>query len=130
MDQASPQCIDDDSSFVAHQTDERLPAIVVHVAVMPGATLSWRIHANSTLAVRGARVWLTRVHSPYDYWLTPGAEIRLQRGERVWLSTDGREPAHVSLTSTLPVRRGLSGRWFGWLGWLTGLRTGGVSTPR
>jgi hypothetical protein len=130
MDQASPQCIDDDSSFVAYQaeqTEERLPTIVVHVAVMPGATLSWRIHANSTLTVRGARLWLTRISSPYDHWLTPGAEIRLQRGERVWLSTDGDEPARVSLTSPLPARRGLSGRWFGWLAdW----RMAGVSTPR
>ena len=36
--------------------------------------------------MHGARVWLTRVSSPYDYWLAPGDEFRLQRGERVFLN--------------------------------------------
>jgi hypothetical protein len=105
--------MDDDSSLVAHQHDERQPKIVVHFSVMPGATLTWRIEANSTLAVQGERIWLTRISSPYDHWLAPGADIRLQRGERVWLSTDGAHAARVSLASALPVRRGWIGRWVG-----------------
>ena len=125
MDQASPQCMDDDSSLAAcqHQPrqDERLTKVVVHFSVMPGATLSWRVNADSTLAVHGARVWLTRVSSPYDYWLAPGDEFRLQRGERVWLSTDGDHDARVSLSSVLPAGRGVIGRW---LGWLAGLNIG------
>jgi hypothetical protein len=130
MDQASPQCMDDDSRLGAyqhrHQQDERLPKVVVHFSVMPGATLTWRVDADSTLAVQGARVWLTRVSSPYDYWLAPGDEFRLQRGERVWLSVDGEHAARVSLTSLLPARRGMIGRW---LGQLAGSGIG-APTPR
>ncbi|WP_341318578.1 DUF2917 domain-containing protein [Paraburkholderia sp. IMGN_8] len=106
MDQASPQCMDDDSSRYAYQHDERLPKVVVHFSVMPGATLTWRVDADSALCVQDARVWLTRVSSPYDHWLQPGSEFRLQRGERVWLSTDGEIAARVSLSCALPARRG------------------------
>jgi hypothetical protein len=126
MDQASPQCMDDDSSLVPYQHDERQPKIVVHFSVMPGATLTWRVEAHSTLAVQGERIWLTRISSPYDHWLAPGAEIRLQRGERVWLSTDGFHAARISLTSTLPERRGWIARC---LGRLAGLGLGPPS-PR
>jgi hypothetical protein len=130
MDQASPQCMDDDSSLGAyrhqHQPDERLPKVVLHFFVMPGATLTWRVDADSTLAVQGARVWLTRVSSPYDHWLAPGDEFRLQRGERVWLSTDGEFAARVSLSCALAARRGLIGRWLGRLAWLSI----GAPTPR
>ncbi|CAD6532543.1 DUF2917 domain-containing protein [Paraburkholderia metrosideri] len=126
MDQASPQCMDDDSSLVAYQHDERLPKIVVHFSVMPGVTLTWCIEADSTLAVQGARIWLTRISSPYDHWLVPGAEIRLQRGERVWLSTDADQVARVSLTSQLRMRRGWPGRW---LAKLAGVGLG-APTPR
>jgi hypothetical protein len=119
MDQASPQCMDDDSSQAQYQQDERLPKVVLHFPVMPAATLTWRIEADSTLAVQGARVWLTRVSSPDDHWLAPGAEFRLQRGERVWISTDGEQAARVSLSSALPARRGIVGRWLGRLAWLS-----------
>jgi hypothetical protein len=119
MDQASPQCMDDDSSLYACQQDERLPKVVVHFSVMPGATLTWRVDADSTLAVQGARLWLTRVSSPYDHWLGPGEEFRLQRGERVWLSTDGERAARVSLTSALPAKTGAFRRWLGRLAWLS-----------
>jgi hypothetical protein len=123
MDQASPQCMDDDSSLAAYRHDERLPRVVVLFSVVPGATLTWRIDADSTLTVQGARVWLTRISSPYDYWLAPSDEIRLHRGERVWISTDGDRAARVSLSSALPARRGLIGRWLGRLAWL------GVEAP-
>ncbi|MFP3569129.1 DUF2917 domain-containing protein [Paraburkholderia sp. SIMBA_030] len=118
MDQASPQCMDDDSSRYAYQHDERLPKVVVHFFVMPGATLTWRVDADSALSVQDARVWLTRVSSPYDHWLQPGNVFRLQRGERVWLSTDGEIAARVSLTSALPARRGPVSRWLARLAWL------------
>jgi hypothetical protein len=126
MDQASPKFMDDDSSLDAYQQDERLPKVVLHFSVMPGATLTWRVEADSTLAVQGERVWLTRVSSPYDHWLAPGVEFQLQRGERVWLSTDGERAARVSFSSALPVRRGMLGRWLGWLAWLSI----GAPTPR
>lgn len=118
MDQASPQCMDDDSSLPAYHQDERLPKVVLHFSVVPGATLTWRVDADSTLSVQGARLWLTRVNSPYDHWLEPGNEFRLQRGERVWLSTDSERTARASLSCALPARRGLVGRWLGRLAWL------------
>ncbi|MFM0499911.1 DUF2917 domain-containing protein [Paraburkholderia caffeinilytica] len=123
MDQASPQCMDDDSSLPAYHQDERLPKVVLHFSVVPGATLTWRVDADSTLSVQGARLWLTRVNSPYDHWLEPGNEFRLQRGERVWLSTDSERTARASLSCALPARRGLVRRWLGRLAWL------GLSAP-
>ncbi|HEX7914045.1 MAG TPA: DUF2917 domain-containing protein [Paraburkholderia sp.] len=119
MDQASPQCMDDDSSLAAYQQDESLPKVVVHFSVMPGATLTWRVEADSTLTVQGERLWLTRISSPYDHWLAPGETFRLQRGERVWLSTDGERAARVSLTCALPVKGGVFRRWLGRLAWLS-----------
>ncbi|ASW02810.1 DUF2917 domain-containing protein [Paraburkholderia aromaticivorans] len=119
MDQASPQCMDDDSSRFAYQQDERLPKVVVHFSVMPGATLTWRVEADSTLAVKDARLWLTRVSSPYDHWLDPGQTFQLHRGERIWLSTDGQCAARVSLSCALPSKGGLFRRWLGRLAWLS-----------
>lgn len=115
MDQASPQCMDDDSSRSACRHNEGLPKVVLHFSVAPGATLTWRVDADSTLSVQGARVWLTRVNSPYDHWLEPGNEFRLRRGERVWLSTDSERGARASLSCALPARRGFVRRWLGWL---------------
>ncbi|CAE6758180.1 DUF2917 domain-containing protein [Paraburkholderia haematera] len=119
MDQASPQCMDEDSSLSAWRRDERLPKVVLHFSVVPGTTLTWRVVADSTLRAHGARLWLTRVNSPYDHWLEPGSEFRLQRGERVWISTDGERTARVSLSCALPARRGFVTRWLGRLAWLS-----------
>ncbi|MFL9947103.1 DUF2917 domain-containing protein [Paraburkholderia agricolaris] len=115
MDQASPQCMDDDSSRSACRHNEGLPKVVLHFSVAPGATLTWRVDADSTLSVQGARLWLTRVNSPYDHWLEPGNEFRLRRGERVWLSTDSERSARASLSCALPAKRGFVRRWLGWL---------------
>ncbi|WP_027801899.1 DUF2917 domain-containing protein [Paraburkholderia dilworthii] len=125
MDQASPQCMDGDAHPYAYQQDERLPKVVVHFPVAPGATLTWRVDADSTLAVNGARLWLTRISSPYDHWLTPGQTFSLQRGERIWLSTDGERTAHVSLTCPLPAQ-GFFERWLNRLACLSL----GPPTPR
>jgi hypothetical protein len=119
MDQASPQCMEDDSSPVAYQQDESLPKVVVHFSVMPGATLTWRVEADSTLTVQGERLWLTRVSSPYDHWLAPGGTFQLRRGERVWLSTDGERAARVSLSCALPAQGGVVRRWLGRLAWMS-----------
>lgn len=71
MDQASPQSMNDDAPLFADR-DERLPKVVVHFLVTPGATLTWSVKMDSTLDVKGARLWLTRISSPYDYWIVPG----------------------------------------------------------
>jgi len=118
MVDASPQCMDEESGRYTGVQDERLPKVVVHVVVTPGATFSWRVNAATELSVNGARIWLTRSQSPYDYWLTPGNSLRLKRGERLWVSTDGDAPAHLALSSRLPVRRGVVSRWLARVAWL------------
>ncbi|WP_166656153.1 DUF2917 domain-containing protein [Paraburkholderia sp. BL10I2N1] len=84
---------------------------MIHFALMPGRTVSLRLDADSEIRVRTTRVWLTRVFSPYDYWVQPGDVIRLQRGERIWLSTDGDEAAEVALTSEYIERYNAVSRW-------------------
>ncbi|WP_241018987.1 DUF2917 domain-containing protein [Paraburkholderia sp. Tr-20389] len=103
MDKACQQFTDDESLCFSRPQEERLPRVVIHFAVQPGATMSWRVEANTELLVQGARVWLTRAASPYDHWLQIGETFRLHRGERVWVSADGDVPARLSLT-THPVK--------------------------
>lgn len=79
--------------------DDPLPSQSVHFAVPPMRTLTWRVNASATLRVQSAQVWVTRARSPYDHWLRPGETLRLERGERIWLSTEAALPARVSITS-------------------------------
>ncbi len=77
----------------------RLPKIVVHFAVPPNEIVAWRVLADCEITVCEARIWLTRAGSDYDFWLQPGdPALRLYRGERIWLSTDGGVDAEVSLS--------------------------------
>ncbi|WP_043285518.1 DUF2917 domain-containing protein [Paraburkholderia oxyphila] len=99
MDSASQQA-DQDDAFSALAHDDALPAVSIHFAVPVAATLTWRVRADSTLRVYGARIWLTRARSPYDHSLKPGETLRVYRGERLWLSADGdNAAARVTLTS-------------------------------
>jgi hypothetical protein len=96
MDEASQQpgvcsavsalAADFGADFAAH--DVALPALSIHFAVPRATTLTWRVSADGTLRVYGARIWLTRARSPYDHWLNPGDMLRVHRGERLWLSAD------------------------------------------
>jgi hypothetical protein len=126
MEQASPQCMDDDANLSVRQQSERLLEVAVHFPVAPGATLSWRAQADSALMAKGTGLWLTRISSPYDHWLAPGQTFRLQRGELIWLSTAGERVAHVSVTYALLARAGFIQRWLTRLT-LLGL---GPPTPR
>jgi len=99
MDKACQQFTDDESLCFSRSQEERLPRIVVHFEVQPGATMSWRVETNTELFVQGTRVWLTRAASPYDHWLQIGETFRLHRGERVWVSADGNVPARIALTT-------------------------------
>lgn len=99
--------------------DDPLPAQSIHFAVPPMRTLTWRVNAPATLRVQVAQVWVTRARSPYDHWLQPGETLRLERGERIWLSTETALPARVSITSVWQppfagVRRGME-RLAAWL---------------
>lgn len=85
--------------------------MVIHLTLEPGQTLSWRVKANSQIRATGARVWLTRIYSPYDYWLLPGELVRVARGERIWVSTDGDAAAEVTLTCDYVTRGRMLRRW-------------------
>jgi hypothetical protein len=110
MNKACPQFTDDESLKLTRQHDERLPSVVIHFAVQPGSTMSWRVETDTELFVQGARIWLTRAASPYDHWLQIGDTFRLQRGERVWASVDGHHAARLSLTMHPAKSRGVIGR--------------------
>lgn len=88
MDFASQQA-DQDDTFGTLTHDDALPALSIHFALPAAGTLTWRVRADSTLRVYGARIWLTRARSPYDHWLDPGEMLRVHRGERLWISADG-----------------------------------------
>ena len=117
--QAAPQPVADAIDFF----DDPLPAQSIHFAVPPQLTLTWRVTASATLRIHVAPVWVTRARSPYDYWLKPGETLRLERGERIWLSTEAALPARMTLTSAwrppfAGVRRGTE-RLAAWLALLT-----------
>lgn len=100
MEEASQQLLYPRSTQGGARGAIRLPRVVIYFAVEPATTVTWRIAADSELRVHSeAPVWLTRHRSPYDHWLQPGESIRLERGERVWLSVEGEVPAEVSITS-------------------------------
>ncbi|SDC13025.1 DUF2917 domain-containing protein [Paraburkholderia lycopersici] len=103
----------------AGASDDPLPTQSVHFAVPPARTLTWRVNAPATLRIHAAQVWVTRARSPYDHWLQPGETLRLERGERIWLSTEAALPARVTITSAwrppfASVRRGVE-RVAAWL---------------
>ncbi|SAL61319.1 hypothetical protein AWB71_03432 [Caballeronia peredens] len=88
--------------------------VVVFIDVHPHQTVSWRLTRDAELRVAdasAASVWVTRHQDPYDYWVRPGDVVRLSRGERVWLSSEGDRAIEVSLTSYRDARRGALGRW-------------------
>lgn len=98
MDFASQQA-DQDDAFGTLAHDDALPALSIHFALPAAGTFTWRVRADSTLRVYGARIWLTRARSPYDHWLNPGEMLRVHRGERLWISADGGgAAARVTLT--------------------------------
>jgi hypothetical protein len=66
--------------------------------IKPGETVPMRIARGTRLTVFGAPVWATRSNDIEDYWLTPGDRLKLRPRERLWLSTEGSEPAHVVFT--------------------------------
>ena len=93
------------------------PRMVIHLGLVPGQTVSWRMIADAEICAHGSPVWLTRIVSPYDHWMQPGQVVRVVRGERIWLCPDGDAPAEVTLTSVYAERRRPLSRWAArWLG--------------
>jgi len=113
MEDATTQLFGPRHDDFASAHDDVLPKVVIHFTVQPCITYSWCVAADADLRVFGAQVWLTRIHSPYDHWLAPGTQMRLQGGERVWISTEGPCAARISMTSLLPVVRNPLRRWLG-----------------
>jgi len=113
---SSEQCIFRAAPETSASAHARSPEMVIRFVIQPGQTASWRVRSDSELRVGTARVWVTRIFSPYDYWLQTGDVLRVTRGERIWLSTDANIAAEISLTSAYAVaRRPL----FNWLERLT-----------
>lgn len=94
-----------------HCGEPPLNRIVIHLALLPGQTVSWRIVADSEIRTHGSRVWLTRLFSPCDYWMQPGDVLRVTRGERIWLSSDGSGTTEVTVTSEHAGHRASTGGW-------------------
>jgi hypothetical protein len=115
MQDASPpsdySCLPGSPSERPSAGEQRAPRMVIHLALVPGRTFSWRVKANSEIRAFGARVWLTRIYSPYDYWLLPGEMVQVARGERIWVSADGDDPAEVTLSCEYVLRRWMLRRW-------------------
>ncbi|MEM5421538.1 MULTISPECIES: DUF2917 domain-containing protein [Paraburkholderia] len=121
--QPAPQSAPHAVADATDRLDDPLPVQSVHFAVPPMRTVTWRVSASATLRVQVAQVWVTRARSPYDHWVQPGETLRLERGERIWLSTEAALPARVSITSAWQppfagVRRGME-RLAAWLALLT-----------
>lgn len=102
MDQASP---------LFDRRDRRpagtiaLPTVVIRFAIAPRTTMTWRAPRDAEIRAHDAALWITRPPSVDDYWVRPGDVLRIARGERIWLGTDGDQPAQASIT-TAYVRRG------------------------
>jgi hypothetical protein len=89
--------------------------------IKPGETVPMRVARSTRLAVQGACIWVTRSDDVEDYWLAPGRSLRLRRGERLWLSADGRQSARVAfLVAARPKEEAL--HWFARLGERFGAR--------
>jgi hypothetical protein len=98
--------------FYDHSTGEKhSPRMVIHLSLVSRQTVSWRVTVDCEIRACGERVWLTRMFSPYNYWLQAGDVIRGERGERIWLSPDGERPAEVTLSSDYVERRRMFDRW-------------------
>ena len=78
--------------------------------IEPGETASLLIGDSTRLTVDGAPLWVTRSNDVEDYWLTPGSPLHLRRGERLWLSVEGNDPAQVRFVAPLG-NRALVGDW-------------------
>src|ERR1700689_56933 len=95
-------------SFLPHDHsvgEKHSPKMVIHLILVSRQTVSWRVIVDCEIRAHDERVWLTRMFSPYDFWLQSGDVIRVMRGERIWLSADGEGPAEVTLTSDYVERR-------------------------
>lgn len=72
--------------------------------IPPGETVPMRVQRSTRLVVQCGPVWATRSNDVDDYFLADGETLKLRRGERLWLSAEGREGACVAFSVSLPPR--------------------------
>lgn len=68
--------------------------------IQAGETVPMVVAHSTRLSVQGATVWATRSEDVDDYFLAPGATLRLRRGERLWLGVEGPASAQVAFSMT------------------------------
>ncbi|GAB7536664.1 DUF2917 domain-containing protein [Burkholderia sp. 22PA0106] len=66
--------------------------------IQAGETVPMVVAHSTRLTVQGATVWATRSEDVDDYFLAPGATLRLRRGERLWLGVEGPASAQVAFS--------------------------------
>ncbi|WP_207004353.1 DUF2917 domain-containing protein [Trinickia mobilis] len=91
--------------------------------INPGETVPMMVMKSTRLTVQGASMWVTRSNDTEDYWLEPGDCLRLRRGERLWLSAEGTQPASVAFWVAPRPKDGLR-HWLADVGARLGLRIG------
>ncbi|RQT29926.1 DUF2917 domain-containing protein [Burkholderia contaminans] len=102
MDQASRLVVCPDRC----RTDAiALPRVVMQFTVAPRKTLTWRAKNDAEIRVHDATLWVTRLGSVDDYWIRTGDVLRVRRGDRIWMSTDGDCPAEASITTAYATSR-------------------------
>jgi hypothetical protein len=72
--------------------------------IQPGETVPMKVTRSTRLTVHGGPVWATRSNDVDDYFLAPGDTLRLRRGERLWLSAEGRDSACVAFSVSRPAK--------------------------
>ncbi|WGY71272.1 DUF2917 domain-containing protein [Burkholderia cepacia] len=102
MDQASRLVVCPDRC----RTDTiALPRVELHFTVAPRRALAWRAQHDAEIRVHDATLWITRLGSVDDYWIRTGDVLRVQRGDRIWISTDDERPAAASITTAYVMKR-------------------------
>lgn len=77
----------------------------IRFAIARGETLSVRVTRSTRLAVTSGAVWLTRSDDIADYWLEPGHTVRLRRGERLWIGSEGGSAARIAFERPVGARQ-------------------------
>ncbi|KAB0635091.1 DUF2917 domain-containing protein [Burkholderia latens] len=72
--------------------------------IPPGETVPMKVQRSTRLTVQCGPVWATRSNDVEDYFLVDGETLKLRRGERLWLSAESGQGAHVAFSVSRPPR--------------------------
>ena len=73
--------------------------------IPPGETVPMKVQRSTRLSVQCGPVWATRSNDVDDYFVLDGETLRLRRGERLWLSTEGGQSACVEFSVARPAKQ-------------------------